>query len=129
METVVKVLIVDDQPVIRGSLRLRLTPLGCAVEEAENAAQGLELFERLRPRLVTLDVIMPTIGGYTSLDLMHDIRRIDPETNVVVISSKLDDREAFLNAGAIEFVAKPFDNFRSLARKLEPLIQSLSLAQ
>jgi len=72
---------------------------------------------------------MPTVGGYTSLDLMHDIRRIDPETNVVVISSKLDDREAFLNAGAIEFVAKPFDNFRSLARKLEPLIQSLSLAQ
>ena len=126
MDTLVKVLIVDDQPVIRGSLRLRLAPLGCAVEEAENAVEGLALFKRLRPKLVTLDVIMPTVAGYTALDLMHDISRIDPEANVVVISSKLDDREAFLEAGAIEFLAKPFDNFRGLARKLEPLIQSLS---
>jgi CheY-like chemotaxis protein len=129
MDVPVKVLIVDDQAVIRGSLRLRLAPLGCAVEEAENATQGLALFEKLRPKLVTLDVMMPTIGGYTALDLMYDISRIDPETNVVVISSKLDDREAFLKAGAIEFVAKPFDNFRALARKLEPLIQSLSAVQ
>ncbi len=98
----VRALVVDDQPVVRGNLRLRLERLGCVVAEAEHAAQGLEVF------------------------LLRDIRRAGGETDVVVISSKTQDRDEFLREGAIEFLAKPFENFGSLVRKLEPLIQSIA---
>src|SRR5579864_2965309 len=104
----VRALVVDDQPVVRGSLRLRLERLGCVVAEAEHAAQGLEIFRRFAPNLVTLDLIMPVVNGYTSLKLLRDIRSASGETDVVVISSKEQDREEFLREGAIEFLAKPF---------------------
>jgi CheY-like chemotaxis protein len=118
--------VVDDQPVVRGNLRLRLERLGCVVAEAEHAAQGLEVFRKFEPNLVTLDLVMPVVNGYTPLALLRDIRRAGGETDVVVISSKTQDREEFLREGAIEFLTKPFENFGSLVRKLEPLIQSIA---
>jgi CheY-like chemotaxis protein len=121
----VRTLIVDDQAVIRGNLRLRFARLGCEVAEAENALQGLEVFQNFHPHLVTLDIIMPNIGGFTALDLLRQIRATTDATNVIVISSKVENREEFLNEGAIEFVAKPFENWEGLMRKLQPLIQSL----
>jgi CheY-like chemotaxis protein len=125
MEMSVRALIVDDQPIVRGLLRLRLARLGCEVEEAENAHAGLEMFLKFSPHLVTLDVVMPTVGGVTALDLLRRIRESGNQTDVVVISSKVENREAFLKEGAIEFVSKPFENFEGLVRKLQPLIQAL----
>jgi two-component system, chemotaxis family, chemotaxis protein CheY len=122
----VKALVVDDQPVIRDVLRLRLERLGCTVAEAENASQGLETFRNFMPDLVTLDIVMPVIAGYTALHLLRDIRKISANTDVVVVSSKAQERDEFLREGAIEFIVKPFDNFARLMRKLEPLIQTLS---
>jgi CheY-like chemotaxis protein len=121
----VRALVIDDQPVIRDILRLRFERLGCLVAEAEHASHGLEVFTSFMPHVVTLDIIMPIIGGYTSLELLRDIRKAGPNTDVIVISSKANQREDFLREGAIEFLAKPFDNFTGLVRKLEPLIQSL----
>jgi len=121
----VRTLIVDDQAVIRGNLRLRFSRLGCEVAEAENARQGLDVFLKFQPQLVTLDIIMPNIGGFTALDLLRRIRQTSNETDVVVISSKVDNREEYLNEGAIEFISKPFENFEGLLRKLQPLIQVL----
>jgi len=121
----VRALIVDDQPVVRGNLRLRLARLGCEVEEAENAHQGLEMFQKFNPHLVTLDVVMPTVAGLTALDLLRQIRATGSHADVVVISSKAEKREEFLKEGAIEFIAKPFENFEGLIRKLQPLIAAL----
>jgi CheY-like chemotaxis protein len=121
----VKVLVVDDQPVIRGNLRLRLAALGCEVEEAENALRGLEIFKRSNPQLVTLDILMPAVARYTALDLLRDIRKSGAQTDVVIISSKVQERDQFLKEGAIEFITKPFDNFAGLVRKLQPLVESL----
>src|SRR5713101_6372485 len=102
----VRALVVDDQPVVRGNLRLRLERLGCVVAEAEHAAQGLEVFRKFEPNLVTLDLVMPVVNGYTPLALLRDIRRAGGETDVVVISSKTQDREEVQSEGAIEFLAK-----------------------
>ena len=121
----VRTLIVDDQPVIRGNLRLRFSRLGCEVVEAENARQGLELFLKFNPQLVTLDIIMPDIDGFTAMDLLRYIRKATDETDVVVISSKVENREEYLNEGAIGFISKPFENFEGLMRKLQPLIEVL----
>jgi CheY-like chemotaxis protein len=121
----VRTLIVDDQAVIRSNLRLRFSRLRCEVREAENALQGWEVFMKFHPQLVTLDIIMPEIGGFTALDLLRRIRQTTGETDVVVISSKIDNRQEYLNEGAIEFISKPFENFEGLMRKLQPLIEVL----
>jgi CheY-like chemotaxis protein len=121
----VRTLIVDDQAVIRSNLRLRFSRLGCQVAEAENALRGLEVFLKFHPQLVTLDIIMPEVDGFTAMDLLRRIRKATNETDVIVISSKNDNREEYLNEGAIEFISKPFENFEGLMRKLQPLIQVL----
>jgi len=121
----VRALIVDDQAVIRANLRLRFVHMGCEVAEAENALQGWEVFHQFQPHLVTLDIVMPNIGGFTALDLLRKIRETTDETDVIVISSSVENREQFLNEGAIEFVAKPFEKFEGLITKLRPLIQIL----
>jgi CheY-like chemotaxis protein len=121
----IKALIVDDQPVIRGNLRLRFSRLGCEVAEAENALRGLDVFLKFHPQLVTLDIIMPDVEGFTALDLLRRIHETSSETDVIVISSKIENREEFLKEGAIEFISKPFENFEGLMRKLQPLIEVL----
>jgi CheY-like chemotaxis protein len=121
----VRTLIVDDQAVIRRTLRLRFGRLRCEVAEAENALQGSEVLLKFHPRLVTLDIIMPEAGGFTALDLLRRIRQTTDETDVVVISSKGDNRQEYLNEGAIEFTSKPFENLEGLMRKLQPLIEVL----
>jgi CheY-like chemotaxis protein len=68
---------------------------------------------------------MPDVGGFTALDLLKRIRQTTMETDVVVISSKVDNREEYLNEGAIEFISKPFENFEGLMTKLQPLITVL----
>jgi CheY-like chemotaxis protein len=123
----VRTLIVDDQAVIRSNLRLRFSRLGCQVAEAENALRGLEVFLKFHPQLVTLDIIMPEVDGFTAMDLLRRIRKATNETDVIVISSKNDNREEYLNEGAIEFISKPFENFEGLMRKLQPLIQVLDV--
>jgi len=123
----VRTLIVDDQAVIRSNLRLRFSRLGCQVAEAENALRGLEVFLKFHPQLVTLDIIMPEVDGFTAMDLLRRIRKTTDETDVIVISSKVDNREEYLNEGAIEFISKPFENFEGLMRKLQPLIQVLDV--
>jgi CheY-like chemotaxis protein len=122
----VRALIVDDQAVIRRNLRLRFSRLGCEIEEAENASRGLEVFRSFHPHLVTLDIVMPEIAGFTALDLLRRIRKEDCTTDVIVVTSRVDDREEFLREGAIEFISKPFEGFDRLITKLQPLIDALN---
>jgi CheY-like chemotaxis protein len=122
----VRALIVDDQAVIRGNIRLRLARLGCEVREAGNAYEAHTIFHEFAPHIVTLDILMPTVNDFTAIDLLREIRKSGSATDVVVISSKLAAREEFLREGAIEFIAKPFEKFDGLVRKLEPLIQALN---
>src|SRR5260370_19163796 len=64
----VSVLIVDDSPFARKVIRHHLEEYGCqVVGEAENGLQAIKLFKELKPQLVTLDVMMPEVGGVDSL--------------------------------------------------------------
>jgi CheY-like chemotaxis protein len=69
---------------------------------------------------------MPELFGFTALDLLRRIRKEDNATDVVVVSSRDDDREEFLREGAIEFISKPFENFDRLITKLQPLIDAIN---
>ena len=119
----VPALIIDDSPFARKILRHHLTKLGFHVEgEAETAAQGLRLFRELKPKLVTLDVMMPEREGVTSLSAFRAIRKEAPDSAVVVVSSVPFEktRETFLEEGALAYLIKPFGQF-----SFEPVRQKL----
>lgn len=116
----VTTLIVDDSAVARDWLWRKLADLGCqVVGAAESAAEGLRRFEALRPRLVTLDIMMPEIDGMTALELLGWIRQEDADAAVLVVSARpLADSHVFLRRGAIGYLEKPFVDFAQTARLL-----------
>jgi two-component system, chemotaxis family, chemotaxis protein CheY len=116
-------LIIDDSPFARKIIRHHLTKLGFRVAgEAETAAQGLQLFRELKPRLVTLDVMMPEREGTSTLTAFRAIREEAPDTAVVVVSAVPFEktRETFMKEGATAYVIKPFSQF-----SFEPVRQKL----
>jgi len=116
-------LIIDDSPFARKIIRHHLVKLGFrVVGEAENAAQGLRLFRELKPKLVTLDVMMPEREGVGSLAVFRTIRKEAPAAVMVVVSAIPFEktRDTFLNEGATAYVIKPFSQF-----SFEPVRQKL----
>ena len=78
------------------------------IGQAENGISGVSLFKELHPDLVTMDIAMPQMDGIQSL---KQILKLDPNAKVLIVSSMTHGgmvREA-LHAGAIKFIAKPFD--------------------
>ena len=119
----VRALIIDDSPFTRKIIRHHLVKLGFTiVGEAETAAQGLELFRKLRPSLVTLDVMMPEREGIGSLTVFRMMRKEAPDTAMVVVSAVPFEktRQTFLEEGALAYVIKPFGRF-----SFEPVRQKL----
>ena len=78
-----KILIVDDEQLIRLNLRALLEDLGYLVAEAADGREGLNAFDREKPDLVLTDLMMPVMDGFS---MMATIREKCPETQVVVIS-------------------------------------------
>jgi two-component system, chemotaxis family, chemotaxis protein CheY len=110
-----RLLVVDD------ALFMRKLICGVAAEagwevagEAGNGAESIMLYQQLRPDLVTMDLVMPVMGG---LEALRQIRAIDPEAKVVVVTA-LDQKQVLMDSirdGAIDFIVKPFDRQRVLA--------------
>jgi YesN/AraC family two-component response regulator len=85
----VRTLVVDDSSVARKVLKIRLKQMGFeVVGEAVDAYEGLAMVRRLQPRLVTLDLFMPVVGGVDSKVLFRMIREENPEIGIVVISGQ-----------------------------------------
>lgn len=100
------------------------------VGEAESAAEGLERFEALRPRLVTLDIVMPEIDGIAAIDLLQRITREDHEAGVLVVSVRpWTDAHDYLKLGAIGYLEKPFIDFAEAARLLRAYFPELGETQ
>jgi sigma-B regulation protein RsbU (phosphoserine phosphatase) len=116
-------LIVEDSSIVRSILRARLERAGWQVIEAYNASEGWELFQGLQPQLVTLDIVMPSVEGLDALSLLRRIRQKAPNTAVLVVSgsNSIDDRDKFMEAGAMAFVSKPFVDFEKILDRLGKL--------
>ncbi|MGE5404336.1 MAG: response regulator [Candidatus Saccharibacteria bacterium] len=104
------ILICDDSLLIRSQLRDYVSSLGkdISILEAPNGNTAVELFEKNRPQLVFLDIVMPNGGG---IECLKAIKEIDPNVTVVMISSsgtKQILKEA-LEAGAADFIQKPWN--------------------
>jgi two-component system, chemotaxis family, chemotaxis protein CheY len=104
-----RVVIVDDSLVAREQLRRILTAAGHdVVGEAEDGLQAPQVVGRLKPDVVTLDMLMP---GRDGLATLHHLRLRDPDLPVVVCSASATQRRVVdaLRLGAKDFVAKPID--------------------
>lgn len=109
-----RILIVDDEPQIVRMLRASLQSSGYDVVSAGNGLEGFETFEKTKPDLVITDMSMPQMDG---LALVQEIRRI-AETPIIVLSVRGAEpiKIEALDAGADDYVTKPFNTPELLAR-------------
>jgi len=108
------VLVVDDEIQIRRFLRVSLETNGYRVAEAENGKQAIAEAARLRPDLIVLDLNLPDRDG---LDVLKHVREWT-NTPVIMLSVRDADRDkaAALDAGADDYLTKPFSTVELLAR-------------
>jgi diguanylate cyclase (GGDEF)-like protein len=102
------VLVVDDDDSARLIARASLEHAGLAVEEAANGREGVDAFERLRPDLILMDVLMPEMDGFAACAAIRSLPGGGPVP--ILMMTGLDDvesiRKAYL-AGATDFTTKP----------------------
>lgn len=116
-----KILIVDDEPLIRRSLHRALSGSGHTVFEAENGLLGLTAWREHAPEVVFLDVLMPVMSGPQVL------KEISPEvlarTKVILMSAYSGEHtvESALSMGAQLFLPKPFEDIFAIVKIVDGL--------
>jgi two-component system, OmpR family, alkaline phosphatase synthesis response regulator PhoP len=111
----VKLLLADDDPITLDALHACVAPEGYSALLAKDGRQALELWERHRPDLVCLDIMMPHLDGY---EVCRRVRAADPLVPVLFLSAKSEEIDvvAGLQLGADDFIRKPFGKHELLAR-------------
>jgi signal transduction histidine kinase len=117
LKLTIKVLIVDDEPLNLDLLEALLMPEGYSLTRARNAGEALNELSLTEPDLILLDVMMPGRSGF---DALADIRKNEKTRTIpVILLTSLSDRESRirgLDAGADDFISKPFDKAELLSR-------------
>jgi DNA-binding NtrC family response regulator len=103
-----RILVVDDEYLIRWSLQQELAKEGYDVSIAEDGESALRLFRESPPDLVLLDIQLPGMGG---IEVLQKIKASDPEIVVIMITAygMVDTAVAAMKAGAFDYLNKPFN--------------------
>jgi two-component system response regulator MprA len=125
MESGPQVLVVDDDPQLREALTRALELDGYLVRTASNGMKALESVAQQRPDVMVLDVMMPYVGG---LDVCRTLRSKKDRLPILVLTARdeVGDRVAGLDAGADDYLTKPFAleelraRLRALLRRTAP---------
>jgi CheY-like chemotaxis protein len=107
------VLVIDDDPAARALTRRALEREGYGIVEAADGETGLRLARELRPRLITLDVLMPGMDGWAVLAALKSDS--DLAAIPVILQTILEDRNLGFALGASEYLTKPVDRKRLAA--------------
>jgi DNA-binding NtrC family response regulator len=120
-----KVLIVDDEKLVRWSLRQKCEEWGYHVLEAENGSTALRVAQAESPDLVLLDVRLPDLGG---LEVLERLRQSGDARGVIMMTAdpQLDDVKAAIKLGAYDFIGKPLD-FDELGVTLQNALEATRL--
>lgn len=115
------VLVADDDEAIRIALERALRLEGFAVEVAEDGRRALELVDEHRPEVIVLDVVMPHLSGVRVVSRLRE-RGIDTPVCILSARDEIEDRVAGLEAGADDYVVKPFE-LEELVARLRALLR------
>ena len=108
MENAKSILIIDDETNIRKYLGASLADDGFEVHTAKYGKEGLNILVKRHIDVVLLDLNLPDING---LDILKEIKRIDIQSNVIIITAYGDINSAVeaIKLGAYDYMTKPFD--------------------
>jgi two-component system KDP operon response regulator KdpE len=109
-----RILVIDDEPQIRRLMRTTLIGAGYEVEDARTGEEGLEKVNTYHPDLVLLDINMPGMVGLLTCEALRADRNI--AIIMLTVRDSEADKVAALDAGADDFVTKPFSTPELLAR-------------
>ena len=121
----IRILIVDDEPMMADSLRQNLIEEGYDVDAAANGAEAVETFEHGAHHLVICDLQLPDVDG---LELLRHIKDSRPTSEVIVVTGYGSVQRAVeaTKAGAFYFVEKPFD-FEELQLLIQKALEKQEL--
>jgi diguanylate cyclase (GGDEF)-like protein len=122
----IEILIVDDEESLRGILSQVLEEDGFIVGEASSGEEALEIFFHKPYPIVFTDIRM---GGMSGLQLLEELKRTHPETQVIIITSNasLDSAITALRAGAYEFLLKPFEDLNLISAVAKRAAEKIEL--
>jgi DNA-binding response OmpR family regulator len=114
-ESARRILIIDDEAVIRKAIRMACEKEGYEVIEAENGTEGLRQLETGKPDLILLDLMLPDVSGF---DVCREIRKSGSRLPVIILSAKTEEIDIVvgLEIGADDYITKPFRARELLAR-------------
>ncbi|MGW8271768.1 MAG: sigma-54-dependent transcriptional regulator [Thermodesulfovibrionales bacterium] len=120
-----KILIVDDEKLLRWSLNQNLTKAGYTVVEAETGGDGIKVFQEEQPDITLLDIHLPDIQG---IEVLEKIKESYPRAIVIMITAYGDVQTAVrtIKLGAYDFVEKPF-NMDKLNILIQKAAETVSL--
>ncbi len=110
-----KILIVEDDPTVVQTLQILLASCSYAVDVANDGEAGLQMVEVYDYDLIMLDMLLPNLGG---LDVCQQLRKQGCKTPILLLTGQDGGRQKAiaLNAGADDYVVKPFDAEELIAR-------------
>lgn len=110
-----RILIVEDEAVLRRILRDALQSAGYDVATAENGIEGLDSFKNYNPELVIADIMMPEMDG---LDMVEQMRKLDKSVEILFLSARsgTEDIVDGFHRGGNDYIRKPFALDELLAR-------------
>ena len=110
-----RILIIEDEAVIRKAIRMACEKEGYEVVEAENGMEGLRLTETAKPDLLLLDLMLPDVSGF---DVCREIRKSGAGVPIIILSAKTEEIDIVvgLEIGADDYITKPFRARELLAR-------------
>ena len=113
--TMYNILICDDEADIRSALRIYLSSEDYSIFEAENGRQALEIIENENIHLLLMDIMMPVMDGIRALAKLREQNNNIP---VILLTAKSQDTDKILglNAGADDYITKPFNPIEVIAR-------------
>jgi YesN/AraC family two-component response regulator len=103
----IKILVVDDEEGICDNIKQIFTYIGFSVFTATTAKKALSVFEKEKPKVIFLDIIMPDVDG---LELLKKFKEADPTCIVIMVTASQDEvvKQKALQLRADEFIRKPF---------------------
>ncbi len=111
------ILLVDNQDMVLNAAEMILKKEGYSIYKAKNGAEGLKVATQLHPHLIITDIVMPRMDGVEMFKALQNNGEID-NTPVIALSAKASPEEEYrlLEMGFFDFIAKPINQMRFLAR-------------